>query len=84
MTGSLGGLAGTQDVRGGDVLRVRTEVVRAAVHHERTTALCALHERAVLHGAAEAWRVVERADGTLREMTHRVAGTGAQGLCYQG
>ena len=42
LTGSLGGLAGTQDVRVGDVLHVRTEVVREAVLHESNTALCAL------------------------------------------
>ena len=63
LTGSLGELAVTRDVKSGDVLHVRTDVVSPAVLHERNTALCALHESAALHARAETWRVVERAEG---------------------
>ena len=59
----------TRDVLIGDVLHVRTEVVREAVLHERNTTLSALHERVAQDARAETWRRVERAEGTFRETT---------------
>ena len=54
LTGSLSELACTRDVRGGDVLCVIIEVVRAAILCERNTSRCALNAR------AGTWRVVGR------------------------
>ena len=83
LTSSLGVRVSTRDGRVADVLHVRTEVARAAVLDERTTALCTLCERTTLHARAEAGKVVERAEGIIGEQTRQVTRGGTRGLCCQ-